>query len=71
MNKSDIEIWKNGFPQKIRRGFEVIKFNPKVIYVCYQNIQEFRLLQLQFGELIDNNHSITYCKDYNDVEFTI
>ena len=55
-----IECWQNGFPERFRRGFEIIYFNSDIIYICYESQKEYNNLLGAFGDLINKQYSIPY-----------
>ena len=50
----DIEAWYGGYPPKVRRGFEVIPINPKVIYLMYNDEQEMGYILKKYYPIIES-----------------
>lgn len=48
-----IDRWYNGFPPKIRRGYEIIKVDPSVIYLYYRDKKEKNYIKNKYGYIID------------------
>lgn len=46
--------WIHGFPMTIRRGYEMIKFDPEIIYIMYSTPHEYKLLRKLYYKLISN-----------------
>lgn len=46
--------WVNGFPMTIKRGYELLKFDPEIIYIMYSNHNEYALLKKLYHKLIYN-----------------
>lgn len=66
----DIEAWINGFPKKIRRGYEILCCNPNVVYICYANFREFDTIQSIYEEFISMENSI-YPYQVKNVKYEI
>lgn len=45
--------WVNGFPKKIKRGYELICVDPQVVYVTYSDMKELGYLQKKYLQHID------------------
>lgn len=54
MDKQFIEEWCNGYPIKIRRGYELITVDPEYIYLMYSDSQERGYLIKKYVDYIDN-----------------
>jgi len=63
----DVKRWYHGFPPRIRRGYEVIEFNPVIIYLCYKKRSQHRFLLGLYGEYV----SLEYRKYENLNELEI
>lgn len=46
--------WINGFPMTIKRGYELIKFDPEIIYIMYSTHTEYANLKKLYHKLISN-----------------
>jgi len=54
MDKDFVTEWEAGFPPKIKRGYEIIKVDPEVIYIMYSDQQERAYLIKKYNSIIDN-----------------
>lgn len=45
--------WIEGFPQKIRRGYQLVTFDPEVICITYSNVRERNDIIKSYEEYID------------------
>jgi len=50
---SFIHHWINGYPQKVKRGYELICIDPRVIYLYYSDNKEYRYLIKKYSDYID------------------
>lgn len=55
-DKDNIVDWLNGYPPKIKRGYEIIMVNPSVIYVMYNTPKEYNYLVLKYSDNIDYDY---------------
>lgn len=53
-----IENWINDYPPKIKRGYELICFDPMVIVLLYSDLKEWNYIQKTFSHLIDIENAI-------------
>jgi len=44
----EVSEWINGFPPKIRRGYEIIKVDPQAIYITYSDNKELNALKKKY-----------------------
>lgn len=44
--------WINGFPMTIRRGYEMMKFDPEFVYIMYSSSSEYATLRKLYHKLI-------------------
>lgn len=52
--QSDIFLpWINGFPQKIKRGYELICIDPQVIYLKYDEKEQYNYLFDKYEQYLD------------------
>lgn len=50
----DIVRWKEGFPMKVRRGYEVITIDPEIVYVCWHGTVDRHELIQKYCSYIDD-----------------
>lgn len=53
-----VEAWMNGFPQRIRRGFEVIKVDPEKVYIVSRSVHEHNLLTKKYLDLFTEIYNV-------------
>lgn len=46
-----LEAWYNGFPPCIRRGYEIIKIDPSVVYILCENEQDFAAIRKKYSTI--------------------
>lgn len=44
----NVENWISGFPPRIRRGFEIIRVDPDVVYIMYSDKKELNYLKKKY-----------------------
>ncbi len=72
VTKESFMLWKNNLLVKIRRGYKIILYDPKVIYITYDTLQECRRLINELEEYIDFENSIHYKEfERNDYKYII
>lgn len=54
LDKPFIEEWCNGYPPKIKRGYELITVDPEYIYLMYTDMKERNYLVKKYGDYIEN-----------------
>nr|WAE42331.1 MAG: replication associated protein [Cressdnaviricota sp.] len=48
-----VESWYNGFPQKVRRGYEVIVVDPEIVIITYSDHKEYAYLLKKYIDIIE------------------
>lgn len=46
--------WVNGFPRKVKRGYEIITCDPEAVYIMYSDIKEYNYLIKKYDVYLDN-----------------
>lgn len=62
-----IKAWSAGFPQYLKRGYQLIRFNPEIVYVSYKDQYEFERIGELIPDIYDDLIAIPK-EDINDVE---
>lgn len=52
-NSNWIKDWVNGYPHKVKRGYELICVDPEVIYIMYDNEKEKNYILKVYIDLLD------------------
>lgn len=45
--------WINGYPSKMKRGYELICLDPEIVYIMFENTKEERYLKKKYLDYID------------------
>lgn len=54
----EIMDWVNGYPHKVRRGYEIITVDPQYIYLTYDNSSEKAYLIKKYSDIVDNVQAV-------------
>lgn len=54
----NILSWLKGFPPRIRRGYEIIIINPRVLYLTYSDVKEYNYLMKHYSDYVNNGDFI-------------
>ena len=49
--------WYNGFPPKIKRGYEVITIDPEIIAITYMDVKEVNFIYKELGDIVPEIYS--------------
>lgn len=52
--RDEVVRWKHNHPPTIKRGYELIKFDPEIIYILYSSAHEYATLRKLYYKLISD-----------------
>lgn len=55
-----LKCWYGGYPKKIKRGYELIPFNPEVIYLCYEDERGKSNIEKKYLPMLDGDWQENY-----------
>lgn len=44
--------WYNGFPPRIKRGYEIIMINPEIVVLFYSNVKEYNTIRSRYLDIL-------------------
>lgn len=59
-----LKCWYGGYPKKIRRGYELIPFNPEVIYLCYEGEIGKSNIEKKYLPMLDGDWQENYTETH-------
>ena len=57
--------WAEGYPLKVKRGYELITVDPQIVIFMYTNIQEYNYLIKKYYDYIEE------CQDFEDAHLDV
>lgn len=48
-----VSDWVNGYPPKIKRGYEILTVDPRIVYLTYGNTEEINYILKNIGDKLD------------------
>lgn len=59
-----LKCWYGGYPKKIKRGYELIPFNPEVIYLCYEDERGKENIEKKYLPMLDGDWQENYTETH-------
>lgn len=53
-----LDNWVRGFPQKIKRGYELICIDPEIVYLCAHSMRDLNEYMKLYGDFISDNYYV-------------